>query len=247
MDPVSEVRVPDLGDFADVPVIEVLVSAGDAVEAEQPLIVLESDKASMEVPSPSEGTVEEVAVSVGDTVSKGDLILTLSGNGAAPKDEEAPEEEGEAEAPAAAEAEAEEDVDAEPDAGEPSPEAAGEEAQEEGVDDEAPQPANGDEAGSAAESRDGDGVYAGPAARRLARERGIDLSSVKGSGRGGRVTTQDVEAAADGGAVKQGQALYALESEKSTQEIEAPASGTLKILKPAGELYTVGTVIGEIA
>ena len=60
MDPLSEVRVPDLGDFADVPVIEVLVSAGDAVEPEQPLIVLESDKASMEVPSPSEGTVDEV-------------------------------------------------------------------------------------------------------------------------------------------------------------------------------------------
>ena len=198
MDPVSEVRVPDLGDFADVPVIEVLVSAGDAVEPEQPLIVLESDKASMEVPSPSEGTVEKVAVAVGDTVSKGDLILTLSENGAAPKGEEAPEEEDEADAPAGEEPEAEEDAGAEPDAGEPSPEAAGEEAEEEGVDDEAPRPADGDEAGAADESRDGDGVYAGPAARRLARERGIDLSSVKGSGRGGRVTRQDVEAAAGG-------------------------------------------------
>ena len=198
MDPVSEVRVPDLGDFADVPVIEVLVSAGDAVEPEQPLIVLESDKASMEVPSPSEGTVEKVAVAVGDTVSKGDLILTLSGDGAAPEAEEAEDEPADDEAPAEEEPEADGDAQSEPDAGEPAPEAAGEEAEEEGVDDEAPQPANGDEADTAEESRDGNGVYAGPAARRLARERGIDLSSVKGSGRGGRVTRQDVEAAAGG-------------------------------------------------
>jgi pyruvate dehydrogenase E2 component (dihydrolipoamide acetyltransferase) len=206
VDPVSEVRVPDLGDFADVPVIEVLVSAGDTVEAEQPLIVLESDKASMEVPSPSEGTVGEVAVKVGDTVSKGDLILTLSDDGAAPEAEG--EAEGEAEEPeedeasAEEEPEAEEDPQSEPDAGEPSPETAGEEADEEGVGDEAPQPADDGDDGSGedgdAGARDGDGVYAGPAARRLARERGIDLTSVKGSGRGGRVTRQDVEAAAGG-------------------------------------------------
>jgi pyruvate dehydrogenase E2 component (dihydrolipoamide acetyltransferase) len=204
----SEVRVPDIGDFADVPVIEVLVKAGDTVEPEQPLIVLESDKASMEVPSPSEGTVDEVAVSVGDTVSQGDLILTLSDDGAAPKEAAEAEEE-----PAAAEEEApagdakpaeDEDADAEPDAGEPSPEMAGEEAEEEGVGDEAPQPAaetTPPEPGRDADdegARDGDGVYAGPAARRLAREKGIDLASVKGSGRGGRITRQDVEAAADG-------------------------------------------------
>ncbi len=196
MDHVSEVRVPDIGDFTDVPIIEVLVKAGDSVETEQPLIVLESDKASMEVPSPSDGTVEDVAVSVGDTVSQGDLILTLSDNGAGPKAEEEPEPEAAEDEPEAADEEEPEEAEGgEPDAGEPSPEAAGEEAEEEGVGDEAPQPAeaDGDEG-----TRDGDGVYAGPAARRLARERGIDLSSVAGSGRGGRVTAQDVEAAAGG-------------------------------------------------
>ena len=194
MDPLSEVRVPDLGDFADVPVIEVLVSAGDAVEPEQPLIVLESDKASMEVPSPSEGTVDEVKVKVGDTVSQGDVILTLSENGARPaaaeKDEEAPAEQ--------VDEELDEEEGGEPDAGEPSPEAAGEEAEEEGVADEAPQPKSEDEPSEEEQARDGDGVYAGPAARRLARERGIDLTSVKGTGRDGRVTRQDIESAAGG-------------------------------------------------
>jgi pyruvate dehydrogenase E2 component (dihydrolipoamide acetyltransferase) len=193
----TEVRVPDLGDFEDVPVIEVLVKAGDTVETEQPLIVLESDKASMEVPSPADGTVAEVAVSVGDTVSKGDLILTLSDDGAAPEAEAEPEveEEAEAEAEPAAEEPDEEDAGGEPDAGERSPEAAGREAEEEGVGQEAPQPA---ETGGAERSADGDGVYAGPAARRMARELGIDLSSVKGTGRGGRITTEDVQAAAGG-------------------------------------------------
>ena len=72
-----EVLVPDIGDFTDVPVVEVLVSAGDAVEAEAPLIVLESDKASMEVPAPRAGTIGEVRVSVGDTVSQGTVLATL--------------------------------------------------------------------------------------------------------------------------------------------------------------------------
>ncbi|HMO00434.1 MAG TPA: 2-oxo acid dehydrogenase subunit E2, partial [Miltoncostaeaceae bacterium] len=195
----SEVLVPDIGDFADVPVIEVLVTAGDAVETEQPLIVLESDKASMEVPSPSGGTVETVAVSVGDTVSQGDLILTLSDDGAAPEAEGEPEGGDAGEAPEAPEAPegSEEDAGGEPDAGEQSPGAAGREAEQEGVGDEAPQPA----AAGAGEPRDGDGdgVYAGPAVRRLARERGIDLASVRGTGRGGRVTKEDLEGAAGGG------------------------------------------------
>ncbi|HEV2770719.1 MAG TPA: dihydrolipoyl dehydrogenase [Solirubrobacteraceae bacterium] len=76
-----EIPVPDIGDFTDVPVVEVLVSAGDEVEAEAPLIVLESDKASMEVPSPQAGTIGEVRVSVGDTVSQGTVIATLQAGG----------------------------------------------------------------------------------------------------------------------------------------------------------------------
>jgi dihydrolipoamide dehydrogenase len=76
--PVLEVRVPDIGDFKDVPIIEVAVKSGDQVKAEDPLITLESDKASMEVPSPSAGTVQDVNVKVGDKVSEGSLILTLA-------------------------------------------------------------------------------------------------------------------------------------------------------------------------
>jgi dihydrolipoyl dehydrogenase len=107
---VSEVKVPDIGDFTDVPVIEVLVSAGDTVAAEDPLIVLESDKASMDVPAPEAGTVGEVLVKVGDTVSKGTPILTLESDGkpadegeeeaAEPKVEEKADEGGGDEAPA---------------------------------------------------------------------------------------------------------------------------------------------------
>jgi dihydrolipoamide dehydrogenase len=77
-DPV-EIRVPDIGDFTDVPIIEVLVNVGDEVQAEDPLITLESDKATMDVPSPSAGTVRELRVSVGDTVSEGSPILMLEG------------------------------------------------------------------------------------------------------------------------------------------------------------------------
>ena len=73
-----EVKVPDIGDFADVPVIEVLVSAGDEVTLEDPLVTLESDKATMDIPAPRAGTVAEVKVVVGDTVSEGSLILLLA-------------------------------------------------------------------------------------------------------------------------------------------------------------------------
>src|SRR3954452_24151010 len=72
-----EIKVPDIGDFSDVPIIEVFVSAGDEVAPEDPLITLESDKATMDVPSPAAGTVKDIAVSVGDTVSEGSLILHL--------------------------------------------------------------------------------------------------------------------------------------------------------------------------
>jgi len=78
-----EVRVPDIGDFTDVPIIEVMVGPGDTVAEEDPLITLESDKATMDVPSPVAGTVRELRVAVGDTVSEGSLILTVGGAGTA--------------------------------------------------------------------------------------------------------------------------------------------------------------------
>ncbi|HEY1567459.1 MAG TPA: dihydrolipoyl dehydrogenase, partial [Solirubrobacteraceae bacterium] len=81
MSEVSEVRVPDIGDFDDVPVIEILVAVGDEVAVEDPLVTLESDKATMDVPAPSAGVVKDLSVSVGDRVSKGSLILTLDGAG----------------------------------------------------------------------------------------------------------------------------------------------------------------------
>ncbi|GJH23960.1 dihydrolipoyl dehydrogenase [Caballeronia novacaledonica] len=81
---VQDVKVPDIGDFKDIPVIEVHVEPGDTVEKEQSLITLESDKATMDVPSPAAGTVKEVKVKVGDNVSEGTLVLTLEGGDAAP-------------------------------------------------------------------------------------------------------------------------------------------------------------------
>ena len=79
-------RIPDIGDFADVPVIEVHVAPGDVVAAEDPVLTLESDKATMDIPAPAAGTVEEVLVQVGSRVSPGDLVLRLteSGTGAPP-------------------------------------------------------------------------------------------------------------------------------------------------------------------
>jgi len=92
----TEVRVPDIGDFGDVPVIEILVAVGDEVAVEDPLVTLESDKATMDVPAPFAGTVKQLSVSVGDRVSEGSVILTLDGtgseNGDAPAADEKTEE-----------------------------------------------------------------------------------------------------------------------------------------------------------
>src|SRR4051812_8901557 len=76
-----DVRVPDIGDFTDVPVIEVLVEAGQEVAEEDPLVTLESDKATMDVPSPAAGVVSELKIAVGDKVSEGTLLLTLTPGG----------------------------------------------------------------------------------------------------------------------------------------------------------------------
>ena len=73
-----DVKVPDIGEFSDVPIIEVLVKPGDPIKAEQSLITLESDKASMEVPSPLGGVVAELKIKIGDRVSEGSVILTLT-------------------------------------------------------------------------------------------------------------------------------------------------------------------------
>jgi pyruvate dehydrogenase E2 component (dihydrolipoamide acetyltransferase) len=161
---VKEVAVPDIGDFSDVPVIEVLVSPGDSVAAEDPLVTLESDKATMDVPAPFAGVVQELRVTVGDKVAEGTplLLIEVGGNGAAPTPEtdevKEPGETGAVETAIEAEAESESSP---PPVKEPDVEASP--------------------------------PYASPAVRRLARERGIDLSTVQGSGRKGRITKEDVE------------------------------------------------------
>ncbi|MDQ3758404.1 MAG: dihydrolipoyllysine-residue acetyltransferase [Actinomycetota bacterium] len=195
----EEVKVPDIGDFDEVPVIEVLVSEGDDVEAEQPLVTLESDKATMDVPSPSAGKVASLKVDVGDKVSEGSPLLDLEvgdeGSGGEGGDED----------------------DQGADAGEEdeSPKGEGEESEESEADSEAPAEPESSEDSAAqgpsdAESREsvvkrensnsrrgGGKVYAGPGVRRLARELGVELSSVKGSGRKGRILKEDVQAAKD--------------------------------------------------
>ena len=72
-----EVKVPDIGDFSDIPVIEVLVTEGEAVEADQSLLTLESDKATMEIPAPVAGTITMMHVGLGDTVSEGDIVVVM--------------------------------------------------------------------------------------------------------------------------------------------------------------------------
>ena len=156
----AEVRVPDIGDFKDVPVIEIFVKVGDTVKPEDPLVSLESDKATMDVPAPLGGTVQEIRVKLGDTVSEGSIIVVL-GTGAVA-------------APVA--------VPATPAANATTT---------------APHAATG---GGAVDQAAFALAYAGPAVRKLARELGVDLGKLKGSGDHGRIVRADVEAYANGGA-----------------------------------------------
>src|SRR4249920_1610315 len=78
-----EVKVPDIGDFKDIPIIEIFVKPGDTVKAEDPLLSLESDKATMDVPAPRGGVVESIAVKLGDKVSEGSVIMTFNAEGGA--------------------------------------------------------------------------------------------------------------------------------------------------------------------
>jgi pyruvate dehydrogenase E2 component (dihydrolipoamide acetyltransferase) len=168
----AQIEVPDIGDFKDVEVIEVLVKPGDTIDIDTPLITLETEKATMDVPATAAGTVKSVAVKKGDRVSKGSLILEVEGASAAPAPAPAP-------APAAAK----------PSAPAPAPAPA-------------PQPAAApvseaprgpspivaiDEAGF---SR----AHASPSVRKFARELGVDLGKVKGTGVKGRITPEDVKA-----------------------------------------------------
>lgn len=171
---VKEIKVPDIGDTDKVQVIEVLVAAGDRVDVESPLITLESDKASMDIPSPEAGTIVEVKVQVGDEVTQDDLIATMSvvaSSEPVAKDEPV-------EAPTAAT----EDNIAEPVAATtavqkttpPTPSSAPS----------ALPPINEGEFGNA---------HASPGVRKFARELGADLSQISGSGAKGRILKEDVQ------------------------------------------------------
>jgi len=166
-----EVKVPDIGDFDDVPVIEILVTIGETVAAEDPLVTLESDKATMDVPSPVAGKVRELLVGTGDRVSQGSPIVLIEPASSVAGNE----------TPAPAQAPALEP--AAPPAPPEQPVAASPAAQPE-------RPVTGSNE---------HGVYASPSVRRLARELGVDLGGVPGSGRKGRITPDDVRAADAGG------------------------------------------------
>ena len=165
---VQDIHVPDIGSSGKAKIIEILVKAGDTVEADQSLITLESDKASMEIPSPAAGVVESIAVKLDDEVGTGDFILKLKVAGAAAPAAPAPAQA----APApAAKAEA-------PAAAAPAPAAKAEAAP----------------ASAAAPAPKGGKVHAGPAVRQLAREFGVELSAVSPTGPHGRVIKEDVQA-----------------------------------------------------
>jgi len=199
----NEVKVPDIGDFSDVPVIEVLVKAGDTVQKDDSLIVLESDKATMEVPSPSAGTVKEVRVKVGDKVSQGVAILTLEGaaGDAAP----APGKGAPGQAPVGAPSSAPAPT-AAPAKPAPAPQKAGGAITP-------PTPVRADAPGqvpppppsretaaalspapSPADTEDHHApAHASPGVRRFARELGVDIARVSGSGPKGRILKEDVQ------------------------------------------------------
>jgi pyruvate dehydrogenase E2 component (dihydrolipoamide acetyltransferase) len=180
---IVDVKVPDIGDYKDVPIIEILVKPGDVVQADASLVTLESDKATMDVPAPKAGTVREILAKIGDKVAMGSLILRLeeTGGDAAPTPKPAAAPPAEATAPAPATS-----------ATAPAPSA--------------PAPSSPEKVGGPALA-DFSGVNAGPAVRRLARELDLDLNAIRGTGEKGRITREDVKAALGGGGTGGGAGL----------------------------------------
>ena len=181
---IKEALVPDIGDYSDVPVIEVLVAVGDSVSKDQGLVTLESDKATMEVPAPFAGVVKELKVKVGDSLSEGKVVALIEVAEGAPTPAPAP-----APAPVAAPAAAVASAPAATTRVEPAaPAIAREHAQPAAASPRTPPVEFG------ADSVLPDKVpYATPAVRLFARELGVDLFQVKGSERGGRITREDVQ------------------------------------------------------
>jgi len=196
----TEIKVPDIGDFDAVPVIEIHVKEGDTVAAEDPLVTLESDKAAMDVPSPAAGVIKSLKVAVGDKVSEGTVIMLLEGAGGGD------DANASAKADPAAQAATVGNAAAKP--------GYGGSARAADQPDNLPDGAYTDE-GGALHSADGttlgadspppkmadfSGAHASPSVRRLARELDIDLNKVKGTGEKGRITRDDVKSHLSGGA-----------------------------------------------
>jgi pyruvate dehydrogenase E2 component (dihydrolipoamide acetyltransferase) len=173
-----DVNVPDIGDYNNVPVIEVLVKAGDTIQADDPIVTLESDKATMDVPAPQAGTVREVMIAVGDRVSEGNLLLRIETAEAGAS--------GEAAAPPPAPLSA-------PAASAPSAPAAAPAAPAQPVPSPAAPPAI-PPAVIAPAIVAGGRVHASPSVRHYARELGVHLATVTATGRNGRITREDVTA-----------------------------------------------------
>jgi pyruvate dehydrogenase E2 component (dihydrolipoamide acetyltransferase) len=174
-----EVKVPDIGDFQDIPIIEILVSPGDTVEAEDALLTLESDKATMDVPAPQSGKVAEILVSVGDKVSEGTAILKLEAEGQAASSGDS------GSAPAAAKTDEESTSGSAKSEAEPKQTAAAASV-------------SADASRSIPAPVSFGDAHASPSVRRLARELEIDLSKLSGSGDKGRITKEDVKRALSG-------------------------------------------------
>ena len=195
-----DVLIPDIGDAEDVEVIEICVGVGDAVGENDALIVIESDKASMEVPAPFAGTVTEVLVALGDHVNTDDPIMRVAADEAVA----APPSEPARTAAPVAEPVAAPPPSEPPAATPPVPAMEPSAGEREGLAPRKKEPSAGEREGLAprkqeppAEGLDGDGVgakvYAGPAVRRLARELGVDLTTVPGTGANGRIVKDDVK------------------------------------------------------
>ncbi|MDH5824837.1 dihydrolipoyllysine-residue acetyltransferase [Luteimonas sp. RD2P54] len=211
----KEARVPDIGGYDDVPVIEVLVAVGDRVEADQGLVTLESDKATMEVPAPFAGVVKELKVAVGDKVSEGSVVAMVEAADAGAGEETAPKPDaGSGDArPSGDDGAA--DSEKAKGAARPAPAQPEAAAPADDSDDTSAEPASpGRRPDNIAEAAmqhraagggeppvrfDADAVmpdkvpYASPAVRLFARELGVDLGRVAGSARGGRITREDVQ------------------------------------------------------
>lgn len=181
-----EVKVPDIGDFEDIPVIETLVAAGDSVDAEQSLVTLESDKATMEVPTPVAGVIRELRVVLGDTVSEGDIVAVIETEKAVETAES--DVEGATEQDTVRPAETATPTPRQAAISQPAPIVARPAAPSAGSRQSPPVPMGADTTLPAKTA------YASPAIRRFARELGVDLLGVTGSSRGGRIVREDVTA-----------------------------------------------------